>query len=143
VGVDLDEYRHAVRRRFANPALGHTTRQVAMDGSQKLGPRLLGTVRDLLAAGRQPEYAALATATWMRYVTTGRSDTGEPITVEDPLAERIAAAVADAATPAAVADALLGVREIFGEDLRTGPFRDLVVEWLARLAADGVTAAAR
>ena len=38
--------------RFRNPALPHRTRQIAMDGSQKLPQRLLGTVRDRLAARR-------------------------------------------------------------------------------------------
>ena len=37
--------------RFRNPALPHRTQQIAMDGSQKLPQRLLGTIRDRIAAG--------------------------------------------------------------------------------------------
>ena len=52
-GVDLAALlRDADRERFRNPALPHRTRQIAMDGSQKLPQRLLGTVRDRLAARR-------------------------------------------------------------------------------------------
>src|SRR5690606_5473043 len=43
-GLDPQAYAASVLRRFANPALGHTTAKVASDGSQKLGPRLLCTV---------------------------------------------------------------------------------------------------
>ncbi|MGH8851220.1 MAG: mannitol dehydrogenase family protein [Casimicrobiaceae bacterium] len=65
-GVDLVSYQDALVRRFGNPALPHRTQQIAMDGSQKLPQRLLGTVRDNLAAGRPFDLLALAVAGWMR-----------------------------------------------------------------------------
>ena len=52
--LDLAEYGATVLERFANPALKHRTTQVAMDGSVKLPVRMLGTVRDRLAAGAEP-----------------------------------------------------------------------------------------
>lgn len=42
-------YGEEVLRRFTNPALGHTTQKVGTDGSQKLGPRLLGRVQGTTA----------------------------------------------------------------------------------------------
>ena len=51
-GVDLAAYGAKLMERFRNPALPHRTRQIAMDGSQKLPQRLLGTIRDRLAPGR-------------------------------------------------------------------------------------------
>ena len=86
-------YQDALVQRFGNPALPHRTQQIAMDGSQKLPQRLLGTVRDNLAAGRPIDLLALAVAGWMRYVG-GVDERGREITVADPLAgefERIAA----------------------------------------------------
>ena len=50
-GADLAAYKRALLERFANPALQHRTWQIAMDGSQKLPQRLLGTIRDRFAAG--------------------------------------------------------------------------------------------
>ncbi len=44
----LADYRDALLERFSNPALKHRTWQIAMDGSQKLPQRLLGTIRDRL-----------------------------------------------------------------------------------------------
>src|SRR5262245_64832620 len=66
-GFDLERYSRDLLARFRNPALNHRTWQIAMDGSQKLPPRLLGTVRDRLAAGQPIAGLALAIAAWMRY----------------------------------------------------------------------------
>ena len=120
-GFDLDGYRRSLLTRYRNPALKHRTWQIAMDGSQKLPQRLLGTIRDRLAAGRPIDRLALGVAAWMRYVT-GIDETGAPIDVRDPLSQRLRA-LADTAGPTAarLAPALLGVREIFGDDLATDP----------------------
>ncbi|PXY22568.1 mannitol dehydrogenase family protein [Prauserella muralis] len=118
-GVDAPGYVADVLERFANPALRHRTTQVAMDGSQKLPLRLLGTIRDRLAAGRTPVYAARAVAAWMVYVAVGRDRDGRPLPLEDPLADRLRAAAGSAGERAAgkaIVDGLLAVREVFGGD---------------------------
>jgi fructuronate reductase len=119
-GFDLPGYQESILRRFADPALGHRTAQVAADGSLKLPIRLLGTARDRLVAGGTPQWTALAVAAWMVYVATRRP-------VDDPLAETLAAA--DASTAASLVDSLLPV---LGEPL--GPvWRDLLVTHAGRL----------
>jgi fructuronate reductase len=143
-GFDITEYCAIVLDRFANPALRHRTVQVAMDGSQKLPLRLLSTARDLLADGRSPRLTAFAVAGWMRYVTAGRSETGAPLPVDDPMAPRIAAVTAAADSPAGVCDALLELTEIFGDDLTVDSvFRSLVLDGLERLTRTGVAPAIR
>lgn len=117
-GLDVRDYGRQVIERFANPALRHRTTQVAMDGSQKLPLRLLGTVRDRLAAGANPEWAALAVAAWMAYVARGTDVGGRPLPLDDPLAERLRRAVPASGDAACAVDSLLGVTEVFGEDLR-------------------------
>ncbi len=67
-GEDLDAYADALLARFRNPAIRHRTWQIAMDGSQKLPQRILGTIADNLAAGRPSPGLSLAVAGWMRYV---------------------------------------------------------------------------
>lgn len=137
-GADLGRYKAALLDRFANPALRHRTWQIAMDGSQKLPQRLLGTIRDRLDAGAPFERLALAVAAWMRYVA-GRDERGAPIDVRDPLADRLAAAAAAAGPSAgALAPALLGVREVFGDDLPRSPvFTAAVTAMLDRLVRLG------
>ena len=53
-GFDLISYQAQLLERFGNSALLHTTRQIAMDGSHKLPVRLLGAIRERLAAGATP-----------------------------------------------------------------------------------------
>lgn len=120
----LVQYRDALLDRFSNPALRHRTWQIAMDGSQKLPQRLLGTIRDRLKGGHSVTRISLGVAAWMRYVT-GIDEQGQPIDVHDPLAARLRG-IADAANkdPARLVDGLLNVREIFGDDLpASAPFR--------------------
>ncbi len=141
---DLEAYRDALLARFANPALKHRTWQIAMDGSQKLPQRLLGTIRDRLAAHQSIQRLALGVAAWMRYVT-GIDEKGEPIDVKDPHAARLRA-IADAAGRDAekLADGLLGLPEIFGMDLPgNAAFRGAVTGHLAALFRDGALATAK
>jgi len=136
--VDLSAYREALVRRFGNPALPHRTKQIAMDGSQKLPQRMLATVRENLDAGRPVARLALAVAAWMRYVA-GVDEQGAPIEVADPLkAEFAAIAQRHRGDPRALCDALLALRAIFGDDLPRDPrFAAAVRGWLEALFRDG------
>lgn len=115
-GVSLPDYADALFDRFSNPSIRHRTWQIAMDGSQKLPQRLLGTLRENLEAGRESPALCLAVAAWMRYVG-GVDETGQPVDVRDPLADRLRVLSEGAATPAARVAALLAVREVFAADL--------------------------
>jgi fructuronate reductase len=140
-GSELARYRDDLIARFANPALKHRTWQIAMDGSQKLPQRLLGTVRDRLAAGQGITRLALGIAGWMRYVT-GVDESGRPIEVKDPLAARLRS-IADGAGRDAdkLSAGLLGIQEIFGTDLpQTAAFRAPVAGHLASLFSRGAAA---
>jgi fructuronate reductase len=138
-GLDLTAYGASVLERFANPALKHRTAQVAMDGSVKLPVRLLGTVRDRLAAGAEPRLASLAIAAWMVYVAIGVDANGRELLLDDPLASTLRAAVAGVRRrPVDLVEALLGVEAIFGPDLREHPvFRALLIDQLAGLLPSG------
>lgn len=115
-GVSLPDYANALFDRYANPAIRHRTWQIAMDGSQKLPQRILGTLRENLEAGRKVEGLCLAVAAWMRYVS-GTDEQGQPIDVRDPLADRLRDLAAGKDTPANVVTAILSVEDVFSADL--------------------------
>jgi fructuronate reductase len=125
-------------KRFENPALKHRTWQIAMDGSQKLPQRLLGTIRDRLRAGAPIERLALGVAAWMRYVA-GMDETGRPIDVRDPMRERLLAIGQEAGLVAErLAPAYFALTEIFGTDLPSDPrFTDRVTRKLGSLIEHG------
>jgi fructuronate reductase len=139
-GEDLGAYVAALMVRYRNPTIRHRTWQIAMDGSQKLQQRILGTVRDNLAAGRVPGGLCLAVAGWMRYAG-GVDEAGGPIEVKDPLAARLRAASDSAGDPAGKVAALLAVEAVFdpvlAADLR---FRGAVTAAYGRLVAQGARA---
>jgi fructuronate reductase len=136
--ANLNAYRDALLERFSNPALRHRTWQIAMDGSQKLPQRLLGTIRDRLAQGLPATRAALGVAAWMRYVS-GVDERGNKIDVRDPLASRLQSiSTSSGGSPERLVDGLLSLAEIFGNDLpRHEEFRALLVGHLASLNQHG------
>lgn len=113
-GVSLPDYARALHDRYANPGIRHRTWQIAMDGSQKLPQRILGTLESNLAAGRPSPGLMLAVAAWMIYVR-GTDLTGAAIEVKDPLAP----VLRDAAISADPVGALLALRQVFPETLAT------------------------
>ena len=90
-----------------------------MDGSQKLPQRLLGTVRDNLAAGRRIDLLTLAVAGWMRYVSGRDERNGEIFGSDLPGDPRFTAAVSDWLT-ALYAD---GAGETVARAVRSSPGR--------------------
>ena len=127
-GLDLDAYRARLLQRFANPALQHKTAQIAMDGSQKLPQRLLGTVRDRLRAGLPIERLALAVAAWIHY-QRGVDETGTRYEVQDPLAGELARA-----------EPLTSFTPVFGELDNDERFVAAVARWTRSLRERGVLA---
>jgi fructuronate reductase len=140
-GVTVISYGESVLERFANAAIGHRTLQVAMDGSQKLPQRMLHTIADLRAAGREPRWGALMVASWMRFVR-GTADDGRELPLDDPLAATIRARLATApGTASGTAEALLGLTAVFPEELAADEtVRALIIEWLTALDKHGVEA---
>lgn len=138
-GLDLAAYRRQLMARFRNAALQHRTRQIAMDGSQKLPQRLLATAAARLDAGRGLEAIALGVAAWIRW-QGGRDDQGAVFKVDDPLAEATAGlAQGDAATQV---EAFMGLRAVFPARLADDEaFRAPVRRALEQLMAEGARAA--
>jgi fructuronate reductase len=137
-GVNLASYRVQLMTRFRNPALPHRTQQIAMDGSQKLPQRLLGTVRDRIARGAPTRHLALAVAGWIRYAS-GTDEAGTAIAVSDPLAgdfRRIAQAAAG--DPAVIAARFLDLRAVFGDLAENPSFRASVTRNVVALFRAGV-----
>jgi len=115
-GLDVAAYRQELMARFSNSALMHRTRQIAMDGSQKLPQRLLAGAAERLAAGQGIEALALGVAAWMRW-QEGVTESGETVVVDDPLAARTAELIAASENDEAEVRALLTLSAVFPASL--------------------------
>lgn len=111
-GEDLTAYCAALLARYRNTGIRHRTWQIAMDGSQKLPQRILGTIADNIAAGRDFGGLALAVAAWIRYVG-GVDEKGQPIDVRDPLAGTLKSVLDAADTHAEKVQAVLEIGDVF------------------------------
>jgi fructuronate reductase len=142
-GASVGAYGDSVLMRFANPAIGHRTLQVAMDGTQKLPQRILHTILDRRAAGGDARWACLVVAAWMRFAQ-GRADDGRVLELDDPLADDIRAALAGATTPRRVVESLFGLGTVFPAALGADPaVVATVTGWLDALTRHGVRATLR
>ena len=82
-------------RRFANPELGHTCRQVGADGSRKLAQRLLPVVDARAHRGLATDRLAVVVAVWLAAVTRLPLQGSVLTDLDDPDAETLRADVRD------------------------------------------------
>jgi fructuronate reductase len=110
--LDADRYVRDILDRFRNPAVRHKLLQIAWDGSQKLPVRLLGTIGDALATGRDISALCVPIAAWLHFV---RRQARNGVALVDPLAEKLAD-IGRATTGAADHDvaAFLELLPVFG-----------------------------
>jgi fructuronate reductase len=89
-GIDLEAYVEQLIARFGNPAIAHRTAQIAMDGTQKLPQRLFAPASEAIAAGKDADAFAYATALWIAYVLRTEN-------IDDPRADELRRAAHDSA----------------------------------------------
>jgi fructuronate reductase len=140
--LDVAAYRHNLLARYANPALAHRTHQIAMDGSQKLPQRLLGTLRDRLARQLPVSRMALGLAAWMHYLR-GVDELGQTYRVDDPHATALTAlhqaSIGQGVSPQSV-QTMLAYAPVFGDLAGHAALTAALVPLLQSLQAHGVAA---
>ena len=107
-GQDLDGYATALLARFANPSLAHRLAQIAMDGSQKVGPRWLEALSVNRARGNDRTATLTAVAAWLRHLR------GQAGPVNDPMGDELAA-LWQGKDDRAMVDAMFGAGGRFAE----------------------------
>lgn len=139
-GLDVAAYRNNLLARYANPALAHRTHQIAMDGSQKLPQRLLGTLRDRLARGLPITRMALGLAAWMHYLR-GVDEQGQSYRIDDPHADALTAlyqtSIGHAVSTASV-HAMLAYAPVFGDLAGNAALTAALLPLLQSLQSQGV-----
>ncbi|WP_196259075.1 mannitol dehydrogenase family protein [Pelagibacterium limicola] len=143
-GIDLALYANDLFGRFSNRAMADETYRIAMDGTQKLPPRIFEAA--LTARERKQSLApfAFATAAWMAYARGVKPD-GETYALRDPREAEIAAALAGADGSAeGIAAALLGLPGLVPQELKSdSDWNDLVLLALGRFLEEGPRAAVK
>ncbi len=125
-GVDLAAYQDQLIERFSNPGVAHLTRQVAMDGSQKLPPRIMTPAVEELSRGKDASAFAYVAAIWLSYLMKVED-------INDPRAAELKAAAARS-TPDDPSAPFFELPGLFPQALvENRTWRDLVNAEMARL----------
>ena len=89
-GVDLEQYKHQLIERFANPEVRDTLARLCAESSDRIPKWLLPVIREQLASGGEIARSALVVAAWARYAE-GQDEQGQPIEVVDRLRDQLIA----------------------------------------------------
>jgi fructuronate reductase len=139
-GYDARAYCRELIHRFENPALGHRTQQIAMDGTQKVPVRWLPALRESVAAGVERPFLERALAAWLHYLAAGRNDAGEELTVSDPGAAALSLQLHTAGNEHDTVAAALAFNSVFGREPWPDAFAHRIATYLAQLRRGGTTA---
>jgi len=134
--TDLNDYFALIERRFSNPKIADTIPRLAQDGSNRQPKFILPSTADRLARGEDVVGLALVSALWCHYLA-GTTDSGKPITFNDPNIERIHAAATVAKSDPF---AFLELKDIFGAVAGSNLFRRRFAAALTSLQQNGTRA---
>lgn len=138
-GFDVDDYQQQLIVRFSNPSLKHRTWQIAMDGSQKVPQRWLGSIHDLLEQQRDTALFAFALAAWMRF-TLGVDEAGKEFEVSDPMAQQFKQLHANAGDDARqLVDEFVALEAVFAKTL-PAQLKEQVANHLQAIVSEGMNA---
>ncbi len=137
-GIDLAQYKRTLLERFANPVLRDQLARIGTEGSARIPGFVLPSILDRLSRGGPMRALTFTVAAWFCYLT-GTDDRGQPLPINDPIAEELTRrARAGGEDPRL----LLGLRELFGDVLPASPvFVGQVEEHLRALHRQGPRAA--
>lgn len=110
-GVNLDEYKDSLLKRFSNQTIQDQVKRICCDGSDKMPKFVIPSIREQLEKGGPIKLLTLCVASWLRFLN-GVDEQGKEIEIEDQVAGRLR-------TVAAVAgqkpDAFLDMDDIFSD----------------------------
>ena len=126
-GIDLGEYMDSLIRRFSNVAIRHSTKQIAMDGTQKLPTRIFAPAVEARQSGSTASTFAGAVAEWIHYCCTADQ-------IDDPRSQELQAAARRSSELAEGIEPFFRLPGLFPKQLREDTeWRLLVSEELGAL----------
>jgi mannitol 2-dehydrogenase len=87
-GIDLPEFKKTAIARFANPAVRDTIVRLCFGSSDRIPQWLVPVIKENVKSGAPVKLSAATVASWARYAE-GVDEEGEPIDVQDQLAETL------------------------------------------------------
>ncbi|MDD2289505.1 MAG: mannitol dehydrogenase family protein [Bacteroidales bacterium] len=83
-GVDLDDYKETLLRRFSNTAVSDQVSRLCGDGIAKFAVYIVPTLRKMLVDGKDTRRLAFLLASYYKYLKYERTESGEKIEIFEP-----------------------------------------------------------
>jgi len=135
-GVDLDAYKDSLIERFANSHVRDQVQRLCLEASDRIPKFVLPVVRHQLATGGEVRLAAAIIASLARYCEAVDED-GEPIEINDRIADTLKQYAAKQVGPDADELGFLTNRELFGDLVDEPRFTEPYLEVLRSLHTVG------
>jgi len=135
-GVDLDEYKDTLLERFANPNVRDQVQRLCLEASDRIPKFVLPVIRHQLATGGEVRLAAAIIASLARYCE-GVDEDGQPIEINDRIADTLKQYAAKQVGPDADELGFLTNRELFGDLVDEPRFTEPYLEVLRSLHTVG------
>jgi len=110
-GINLNDYKKTLLKRFANSNIKDQTLRLCMDGSGKIPKYILPSIHEQLNTGGSIRGLTLCVASWIRFLA-GVDENGNTIKISDPQADRLNKAAIVAKENLSH---MLCLKDIFGE----------------------------
>ncbi len=131
-GVDLDEYKDTLIERFSNPHVRDQVQRLCLEASDRIPKFVLPVVRHQLATGGEVRLAAAIIASLARYCEAV-DEQGEPIEINDRIADTLTEYAAKQIGPDADELGFLTNRDLFGNLIEEARFTEPYLEVLRSL----------
>ncbi|GAB3913521.1 mannitol 2-dehydrogenase [Microlunatus endophyticus] len=131
-GVDLEEYKDSLIERFANSHVRDQVQRLCLEASDRIPKFVLPVVRHQLAHDGEVRLAAAIIASLARYCEAVDED-GQPIEINDRIADTLKKYAAKQIAPDADELAFLTNRELFGDLVDEPRFTEPYLEVLRSL----------
>ena len=113
-GIDLTEYKKTLIERFSNPTIKDQLSRIGTEGSARITKFILPSIAEQLQRGGPIKLLSFTVAAWFRFLA-GTDDQGREMPIIDPMQDKL---IETARRGGRDPGAMLGLRELFGEDLR-------------------------
>ncbi|MCO4821904.1 MAG: mannitol dehydrogenase family protein [Flavobacteriaceae bacterium] len=132
-GIDLEDYKDILLKRFANPNIKDSVSRICSESSAKLPKFLIPTIQENLETGGSIKFATLILAAWCYYSDKGIDRHGQPIEIIDAMSSSLHKAAEQTKT-----DPLAFIRQesLFGNLINNERFTKLYTEEVQKIYED-------
>lgn len=134
-GVDLNNYKHTVAERFANPFIKDNVRRIMLESSAKIPKFILPTIEEQLMAGGPLRRCVTVVAAWYCYLEliVTRGDVEQ---IEDAMSAILVEKIKESMVRSPLI--FLEIERIFGKLAQSDHFRDVFLQIVGRIRKEGI-----